>query len=111
MFHGSEADNDHPHTAAVEKSPMASPAWKSGEPLSDDEREELIEATDWPTTRRYARTLHGIDAAFPRDPGYADPFICFEALLDWFDKRLALWFGVAAFIGAAAAMLNIFWRT
>lgn len=40
-------------------------------PETDDDRDER---SDWPTTRRYARTLHGADSAFPRDPEYASAF-------------------------------------
>jgi len=44
-------------------------------PLSDDEREDLAGAvSDWPTTRRFARSAHATDAAFPNDAAYADPF-------------------------------------
>lgn len=32
----------------------------------------------WPTTRRFARTLTGVDSAFPGDVAYADPFGRFE---------------------------------
>jgi hypothetical protein len=33
----------------------------------------------WPTTRRFSRTLHGVDSAWPNDPKYADPFERWEA--------------------------------
>ena len=71
LFRGTEADSDH--------SPVPRHAVSSGvqqpEPIDDDEREELAGANaDWPTTRRFARSAHGSDAAFPASPEYADPF-------------------------------------
>lgn len=70
-FRGSEADNDHP---LVPRDTFFADA-QQPEPLSDDEREELIGAnSDWPTTRRFARSAHGVDAAWPNDADYADPF-------------------------------------
>lgn len=70
QFRGTEADSDH--------SPVPRHAVSSGaqqpEPIDDDEREELAGANaDWPTTRRFARSAHGSDAAFPASPEYADP--------------------------------------
>lgn len=32
----------------------------------------------WPTTRKFARSMHSIDSAFPNSPEYADPFARFE---------------------------------
>lgn len=67
QFRGTEADSDQPLIAHAY---AACP-----EPLSDDEREELTGAnSDWPTTRRFARSAHGVDAAWPNDADYADPF-------------------------------------
>ncbi|HSC06784.1 MAG TPA: hypothetical protein VLD59_08155 [Steroidobacteraceae bacterium] len=99
MFRGSEADNDQSPTIQLNA--------ESGEPLSDDEREELVESTGWPTTRRYARTLHGTNAAFQRDPQYAHAFKSFDKALHWIDMRWPVWFALAALFGLAAAALGI----
>jgi hypothetical protein len=62
---------------------------------------------DCPTTRRYARTLHGVDSAFPRDPEYADPIVRFERALTWTESRWWLLFIAAGVIGALLA----WWRS
>ncbi len=36
------------------------------------------EPEGWPTTKRYARTMHGVDSAWPTSAEYADPFERFE---------------------------------
>jgi hypothetical protein len=70
-FHGTEADSDMPLVPRPFFVTDPQP-----EPLGDDEREQLAaeEFPDWPTTRRFARTTHGIDAAFRHDDAYTDPF-------------------------------------
>ena len=71
MFRGTEADSDH----SPDPRHTVFGGAQQPEPLSDDEREELIGAnSDWPTTRRFARSAHGVDAAWPNDADYADPF-------------------------------------
>ena len=102
QFRGTEADSDH--------SPVPRHAVSSGaqqpEPIDDDEREELADATGWPTTRRFARSVHGSDAAFPASPEYADPVQRFDRALTWFDARWPLWFAIAACIGLVLALLK-----
>jgi hypothetical protein len=80
-FRGTEADSEAPMAYTGDdrrRVPSAIPFFiedAQPEPLSDDEREELARQDgEWPTTRRYARTLHGVDSAFPRDPEYAEAF-------------------------------------
>ena len=68
QFRGTEADADH-------SSAPRHAFFTDTEPLSDDEREQMAGAvSDWPTTRRFARSAHGIDAAWTDEPEYADPF-------------------------------------
>jgi hypothetical protein len=59
-FHGTEADSEHPmrHPKLTEQ--------------------DLDVANDWPTTRRFPRSLHSVDSAFPNDVAYADPFERFQ---------------------------------
>lgn len=112
MFRGSEADNDVGVSYAGDdrrRLPGDRPFFVGEtipEPISDDEREELADATGWPTTRRFARSVHGSDAAFPASPEYADPVQRFDRALTWFDARWPLWFAIAACIGLVLALLK-----
>ena len=75
-FRGTEADSDH----SPDPRHTVFGGAQQPEPIGDDEREELAGAnSDWPTTRRFARSAHGVDAAWPNDADYADPFERFTA--------------------------------
>ncbi len=54
-------DDELADTEAANTTPLV------GDPWSDAERDDLA---DWPTTRRFSRSEHGPDAAFPADPKY-----------------------------------------
>lgn len=73
----------------------------------DTHRVQPMPADVIDTTRRYPRTLHGVDAAFRNDPGYADPFLRFEAGLDWLDSKWPLVFALAVAIGALLGYLAV----
>lgn len=73
----------------------------------DTHRVQPMPADVIDTTRRYPRTLHGVDAAFPNDPDYADPFLHFEAALDWIDGKWPLVFALAVAIGALLGYLAV----
>lgn len=82
MFRGSEADNDQPMVPTIIVSMRPAP-------LSDDEHEQLADGVfGWPTTRRFPRTLHAADSAFPRSPEYADPFERFHATFSEQDRQV-----------------------
>jgi hypothetical protein len=68
--------------------------------LAPEQREDYdtafdeIEETMNDTTRRFPRTLHGVDSAYPRDPQYANPV--FYVGPSWRDRAIdALWWAVA----------------
>lgn len=39
---------------------------------AEADNDQPLVANGTPTTRRYARSMHGVDAAFPQDAAYAD---------------------------------------
>ena len=98
QFRGTEADADH-------SSAPRHAFFTDTEPLSDDEREQLAEESA-PTTRRFARSMYGTDAAFRNSPEYADPIERFERALTWIDARWPLWFAIAAGVGLVLALLK-----
>lgn len=116
QFRGTEADSEAPMAYFGDdrrRMPGDRPFFigkAMPEPLTDDEREDLIEADEGaPTTRRFARSMYGTDAAFPVSPEYANPFERFDRALTWFDARWPLWFAIAAGIGLVLALLKKGW--
>jgi hypothetical protein len=66
------------------------------EPARDDYDTAFdeIEETMNDTTRRFPRTLHGVDSAYPKDPQYANPV--FYVGPSWRDRAIdVLWWLVA----------------
>jgi hypothetical protein len=65
-------------------------------------RNDLPPDTDWPTSSAFARSLHGVDAAFPNEPRYANPIYHVGTRLR--DRVIdGVWWAIGA--GAVAALV------
>lgn len=85
-FRGTEADHDTP--LVLDHTPFA----------------------DCPTTRRFPRSAHGVDAAWPNDPSYANPIDGFDTASfydDGDDQRRSVLGTLAYAIALVVAMAGI----
>ena len=92
-FRGTEADHDTP--LVLDRTPFA----------------------DCPTTRRFPRSAHGVDAAWPHDPSYANPIDGFDTASFYDDGEEprrsvlgALAYAIALVVAMAGIGVLLAWR-